>query len=118
MIKTQDGATQVIAEPARADRSKVHLFLMRCGEDAVELVVPTGAGTPNVTSVIGPLKTPGAAGRAVNPVATPLAVIESASQKEIARFEVTLARGQNLTFYACDGQARMIENQISRHVAG
>ncbi len=113
-----DGGAQVIAEPARADRAKVHLFLVSCGGRAVALVVPGRAGSTKVTPVIGPLDALGAAGRAVNPVATPLAVIESANQVELARFDLTLARGKNLTFYVCDGQVRMIENQISRHVAG
>lgn len=122
VIAQKDGVAQVISEPARSDRSKVHLFLVSCGGDAVELVVPGPAGSDTVTSVIGPLTSQGAAARAVNPVATPLAVVqrggESGEQSEIARFEVVLTRGQNLTFYACDGQARMIENQMSGHVAG
>lgn len=98
------GAAQIVAEPARADRAKVHLFLASCDAVPMKLVV-AGAGV----EVAAVTKAQTVAMRAVNPVAASLAV-EGADGAVLGQFDLTLSRGQDVTFFACKGTAEVIAN--------
>ncbi len=96
---------QMIAEPQRETAAKVHLILLNTGSSAVRLIVPG----PDA-EVVGPQSMGEAASRAVNPVSTMLAVERLSDKTILGSFDVTLARGQNLTFVAGDDTARLVEN--------
>lgn len=98
------GVPHVIAEPARTDRAKVHLFLASCDASPVKLVL-AGQGV-DVAALDAPHSM---AVRAVNPVAASLAVA-TADGAVLGQFDVTLSRGQDITFFACNGAAQIVEN--------
>lgn len=106
------GAVQIVAEPARADRAKVHLFLASCDAAPVKLVV-AGAGM----EVAAVTEAQTVAMRAVNPVAATLAV-EGADGAVLGQFDLTLSRGQDVTFFACKGTAEVIVNTYGAVVKG
>ena len=99
------GGALMIAEPARETAAKVHLILVNAGEEPVRLIVPG----PNA-EVIASLESGEASSRAVNPVSTPLAVERIRDGHRLGMFEVTLSRGQNLTFVATSNDARLVRN--------
>lgn len=107
VLSPSGGSPVVVAEPPRPDRAKVHLLLISCEADPVVLEVPGRdltviAATPAFT----------AASRAVNPVATPLAVRNTVTGDVLGRFDVQLSRGRNLTFLACGGTAALVEHRF------
>lgn len=104
IVPSQHGAV-VIPEPDRDTATKVHLILLNTGAEPVRLIV-AGQGM----EVIGALETGAAASRAVNPIDVALAVERVSDGERLGVFDVSLSRGQNLTFVAGDLSARMIEN--------
>lgn len=106
-----DGALVVIAEPPRPDRSKVQLTLVNLAGAPVRLEV---AGQDMV--VVGETATGTAAARAVNPVAVALTVV-TADGAALGQFEVSLRRGQNLTFVARPEGAELIANRFGPTLA-
>lgn len=99
------GAPQVVTEPVRTDRAKVHVFLASC-DGAAALVVADAGMQVVAVDAAGTM-----ASRAVNPVAATLEV-QGADGTALGRFDVALRRGQNVTFTACGGSARMTENSF------
>lgn len=92
------GEITLIQEPARDDKSKVHVVLLNAGAKAVSMTL---AGTDRM--VIGTTKAGQSNSRAVNPVTARLAIGQDA-------FDVTLRRGQNMTFAVLEGEIRLIQN--------
>ncbi len=101
--------TQLIKEPSRDDRSKVHLFLLNAGETEAHLIVADGG-----QEVIPNVPTGEIATRAVNPLAITLAVATGANTRD---FDVVLRRGVNVTFMAEGGQVRLIEHEFGRVIS-
>ena len=94
---------QIIQEPARADKSKVHLVLLNTSQESAELLI-----TENSAAVIGATEPNAAQSRAVNPIAVNLSVATSGG--DFTEFDLSLRRGQNLTFLVTDAGVRLIEN--------
>ena len=107
VVSTHDGTDLLISEPPRKARDKVHLILINAGADPVRLVVPDHA-----MEVVAPVKHGEAGSRPVNPVAAKLAVERVSDAVVLAEFDLRLSRGQNLTFFARDGDAQLIENSF------
>lgn len=96
----------IIEEPARADRTKVHLTLLNLSGAPVRLMLPAQG-----VEVIAPTAADSAKARAVNPVAVSLSVM-GAEDQPLGHFDLQLRRGQNVTFVARPGGAEMIENRF------
>jgi len=94
---------RIIEEPARDDASKVHLILLNLSAAPARLVV---AGKD--VEVIGATGEGEALSRAVNPVQATLSVTTDTG--ELGRFDLSLRRGQNITFVVHENAATMIEN--------
>lgn len=105
-----DGQVILIEEPGREDRSKVHLFLVNLGSAPVHVEV-----TGQDMVVIDDTATGSAGSRAVNPVSASLAVVTE-NGETLGSFDVSLRRGQNLTFVALDDGARLIENSFGPNI--
>lgn len=105
VVIADDGSTKIIEEPQRDTASKVHLILVNAGTSPVRLIVP-GRGM----EVVATLEGGQAASRAVNPIEVELAVERVEDGEILNTFDVSLARGQNLTFVAQDDNARLVEN--------
>lgn len=93
----------LVQEPSRDDPAKVHLILLNTGEGAARLVL---AGKD--AEVIGETAPNAANARAVNPVAATLAVM--LGDTLLGEFDLTLRRGQNVTFFVQDGAVQLIQN--------
>lgn len=100
------GAVQVLAEPERQDRSKVHLTLLNMGEAPAQLVVDG-----QDLMVIGATPVNAAASRAVNPVNVTLQLITD-NGTVLGHFDLALRRGQDLTFVARADKAELVENRF------
>lgn len=107
VLSSPEQPPRIVAEPPRPDRSKVHLLLMSCEAGPVQLEVPEGGPV-----VIAPVAPYTAGSRAVNPVAAPLAVRNSASGALLGSFDLQLSRGRNLTFLACGGAVELVEHRF------
>ncbi len=97
----------LIEEPARETSAKVHLILLNTSDAPVRLVVPQ-----RDIQVVAAINAGEAASRAVNPIETELAVERVSDGFVLGTFNVSLARGQNLTFVANHNGARLIENNF------
>jgi len=86
VIVSSDGTVQSIREPARDSLSKVNLFLLNATDNDASLLI-----AENGAEVIGDVAAGRVGMRAVNPVSTTLSV-------EDVSFEVSLSRGQDVTF--------------------
>ncbi|MBO9401197.1 alginate O-acetyltransferase AlgF [Shimia sp. R9_3] len=100
-------APVVIEEPARETAAKVHLILVNTATDPVRLIVPT-----RETEVIAAVTEGAAASRAVNPIAVTLAVQRVSDGALLGTFDLSLSRGQNMSFIASADSARLIENSF------
>lgn len=100
------GAVQVLTEPDRQDRSKVHLTLINMGDAPAQLVV---AGQDLM--VIGATPVNATASRAVNPVEVALQLVTDEGEV-LGRFDLVLRRGQDLTFVARADKAELVENRF------
>lgn len=102
------GGAMTIQEPDRDTATKVHLILLNTGSSDVRLVVPSKG-----LEVVAALQPGQSASRAVNPIEIDLAVERVDDGTRLGTFDVSLARGRNLTFIAGQASARMIENSVS-----
>ena len=107
VFRGEDGQNTTIVEGPRDVTSKVHLFLVNASDRALDLRLADNSAT-----VIDAVQTGSAAQRGVNPVAVTLGVFEDGTDTPLARFDVTLKRGQNISFIADLTGIRMIENRF------
>ena len=107
VISGGDGTLMLIEEPERANKSKVHLTLLNASPKSMRLML---AGTD--TEVIGATFSGSADSHAVNPVSATLAVVGEDSTAIGEPLDVTLRRGQNLTFDVIGGVVRVIEDRF------
>lgn len=102
-----NGAHHAIDEGPRAEASKVSLFLVNATDQALELKLADGSVT-----VIGGVEPMSSGLRAVNPVAISFGVFQRGDDAPLATFDVSLRRGQNLTFLADPSGVRLVENRF------
>lgn len=102
-----DGAHHAIDEGPRAEASKVSLYLVNATDQALELKLADGSVT-----VIGGVEPMSSGLRAVNPVAISFGVFQRGDDAPLATFDVSLRRGQNLTFLADQSGVRLVENRF------
>ncbi|MCH2164449.1 MAG: alginate O-acetyltransferase AlgF [Marinovum sp.] len=104
-LVSQGDHMAAIEEPPREAVSKVHLIVVNNSLTTVRLIVP-GADM----EVVGAVE-PGASGsRAVNPVNATLAVERISDGTLLEQFDVSLSRGQNVSFIAFKDTARIVKN--------
>ena len=107
VLRSKIGQPMVVTEGARDTRSKVFLFLINGTKTPLDLRLADNSAT--VIDAIGY----GHAGqRGVNPVAVQLGVFADGEQTPLETFDVTLKRGQNMSFVADDSGIRLIENHF------
>ncbi len=110
VIARPDGTAHIVAEPPRADRSRVHLILLNMGTGTARMTVADdGAVVINDTAPMA------ANARAVNPVAVTLRV-ETAHGAQT--FPVTLRRGQNVTFVVTESGISLVPSAFGPVIAG
>ena len=107
VLRGKNGQNTTIIEGPRDVTSKVHLFLVNASDRTLDLRLADNSAT-----VIDAVKTGSAAQRAVNPVAVTLGVFEDGKDTPLAQFDVTLKRGQNISFIADQTGFWMIENRF------
>ncbi len=101
-----EGTARLVEEPARGQKSKVHLILLNASGQPVRLVL-ADAGH----EVIQQTNAFASGGRMVNPVSARLAVLAD-DDSPLGEVAVRLRRGQNVTVLVTDEGVRLIENQI------
>lgn len=101
------GAQHAIDEGPRGEASKVSLYLVNATDQALELRLADGSVT-----VIGDVSPMSSGLRAVNPVAISFGVFQRGDDAPLATFDVSLRRGQNLTFLADPSGVRLVENRF------
>lgn len=107
VLRSVDGQDKVISESARDTRSKVFLFLVNGTDTALDLRLADNSAT--VIDGVGQ----GRAGqRGVNPLAVTLGVFSHDAQTPLKTFDVTLKRGQNISFVADDRGIHLVENRF------
>ena len=99
---------KVIVEGPRNSRSKVLIILVNGTDRVLDLRL-----TDNSTTVIASIPGHSAGQRAVNPVSVSLGVFASGSDTPEATFDVSLKRGQNISFIADDKGIHLIENRFA-----
>lgn len=102
-----NGAHHAIDEGPRAEASKVSIYLVNATDQALELRLADGSVT--VIRDVGPMSS---GLRAVNPVAISFGVFQRGDDAPLATFDVSLRRGQNLTFLADASGVRLVENHF------
>lgn len=107
VIRGDDGTLHPISEAPRANAAKVSLYLVNATKQALELRLADGSIT-----VIGAVDPMDSGLRAVNPVAISLGVFQQGQDAPLATFDVSLRRGQNMTFLADESGVRLIENRF------
>ncbi len=107
VFRGDDGQITTIIEGPRDVSSKVHLFLVNASHRALDLRLADNSAT-----VIDAVQTGSAAQRGVNPVAVTLGLFEDGTDTPLAKFDVALKRGQNISFIADQTGIRMIENRF------
>lgn len=107
VVLAADGVLHTIAEDPRASASKVSLYLVNATDQALELRLADGSVT-----VIGAVDPMASGLRAVNPVAISLGVFQHGQDAPLATFDVSLRRGQNMTFLADEEGVRLDENSF------
>ena len=107
VLHVENGQNMIISEGARDARSKVYLFLVNGTKTLLDLRLADNSAT--VIDAIGQ----GQAGhRGVNPLSVKLGVFADGEQTPLETFDVTLKRGQNISFVAEDSGIRLIENHF------
>lgn len=94
-----------IEEGPRDTRSKVHLFLVNGTDAALDLRL-----SDNSATVIDAVGSGQSGQRAVNPVSVSFGVFPDGGDTPLAEFEVSLKRGQNLSFVADARGVHLIDN--------
>lgn len=105
LMADADGAPRLVQEPARDDRSKVHLILLNALGEDVRVVAPEHGA-----EVVAPTAPYSSSGRAVNPITVTLAVENVATGEQLEAFDLRLRRNQNLTFFVGPDGVELVEN--------
>ena len=108
VLRAADGELQTIDEGPRTRQSKVALLLVN-GTDT-QLGLRLADGSVAVLEAVAPTTS---ALREVNPVAISLGVFSTEQEAPLATFDVSLRRGQNLSFVADADGVRLIEKQFA-----
>lgn len=103
VVITDEGEGIVIPEPDRTSASKVHLLLLNATEIAVSLVANDGA-----LEVISSTKFGSSNIRAVNPIKAELSVVQVPGQTILGTFDVSLRRGEDLSFIVTDSGVELV----------
>lgn len=107
ILRAPDGSRQVVQEGPRNTQSKVFLFLVNASGQVIDLRL-----ADNSAPVIGGVSPGQAQQRGVNPVKVALGVFEQGSKTPLATFDVTLKRGQNLSFVADTNGVQLLKNRF------
>ena len=107
VVRDAAGDANVIREAPRAAASKVSLYLVNATDAALELKLADGSVT--VIDAVDPMQS---GLRAVNPVAISFGVFRHGEDAPLASFDVSLRRGQNLTFLADASGVRLVEHRF------
>ncbi|KAB7610143.1 hypothetical protein F9L33_14710 [Amylibacter sp. SFDW26] len=107
LLKKADSSVVVIQEEAPGDPAKVTLTLLNGSDQPLTLGVADGS-----MNVISNIATSSSGQRAVNPIAIELGVFNAKDKSLMAKFDVALRRGQNVTFFADASGVRMIEDRF------
>ncbi|MEL6817727.1 MAG: alginate O-acetyltransferase AlgF [Pseudomonadota bacterium] len=107
LLEDRNGNLVSIEEPKDRPNSKVHLFLINADEAPVQLIVPD-----REIKVVEATAQFEIGSRSVNPVQTPLAVQLADDRTIIDTFDLSLNRGQNITFLVQNGKITVIENRF------
>lgn len=107
VARTDAGDALIIPEAPRNDAARVHLLLVNSTGKVLELRLADGSAT-----VIENVESASAGVRAVNPVAIALGVFEQGHDAPLATFDVSLKRGQNISFIADGTSVRLVENRF------
>lgn len=107
LLTDAKGQQVAVKEPSERTNAKVHLFLINADETPARLVVPN-----RDVEVIAQTGRMEIGTRSVNPIRTPLAVQRGDDGEVIGSFDVSLSRGQNITFLVQQGQVTIIENRF------
>lgn len=102
-----NSSTKIIYEGARDTSSKVFLFLINGSDNILDLRL-----SDNSASVIDNVLSGQALKRGVNPVAVTLGVFSNDADIPIATFDVSLKRGQNISFIVDKAGVRLIQNRF------
>lgn len=96
--------TPIILEPERNDPTKVYVILINGSDDPARLMLEG-----REVEIIGSTPAGRAAARGVNPAQ---ASVRLEAGELHARFDLSLSRGQDLTFMVVNAHARLIENRF------
>ncbi|MEO1750029.1 MAG: hypothetical protein AAFR27_15705 [Pseudomonadota bacterium] len=107
LLVDENGGFVAIEEPNERPNAKVHLLLINADDAPVRLIVPESE-----IEVVGKTAGMGIGSRAVNPIRTPLAAQRIDNGELIGTFDLSLSRGQNITFLVQNGQVTKIENRF------
>ncbi|WP_108814094.1 alginate O-acetyltransferase AlgF [Loktanella sp. Alg231-35] len=99
----EQGREVVFHEPDRTSSSKVHLLLMNATNESVSLVANDGA-----LEVIGDTEFAKVGMRAVNPISVELSVVRGPDLEVVASFDVSLRRGEDISFVVTDDSVEMV----------
>ncbi|KMW56568.1 Alginate o-acetyltransferase AlgF [Candidatus Rhodobacter oscarellae] len=108
--RAADGEVVIIEEPARLDRSKVYVTVVNLSQSARQLELARDG-----RRVIGATQTNSAKTRAVNPVTVALNVVGGAGSNA-GTFQITLGRGQNVTFVARPDGVVMLQDRFGSNL--
>ena len=107
VIRQPNGVETPIEEADRSNKAKVFLFLVNATDQMLDLRLADGSMT-----VIEDVAGFAAGERAVNPVKIGLGVFPDGSDTPLAVLDVSMKRGQNLSFVADDSGVRLIEHRF------
>lgn len=111
LVKKTDGTVISILEARRDDPTKVGLTLLNGDVQSLRL----GLTDASVT-VVSDVEVSRSGHSLVNPIQIEFGVFNQIDQDPIARFDVALRRGQNITFFADVSGVRMIEDRFGATV--
>lgn len=107
VVRTPEGRVEVITETPRSRDGKVSIFLVNASNAPLDLRL-----ADNAAAVIEDVESGASGMRAVNPVSVSLGVFMPGAEAPIETFDVTLQRGQNLTFLATDADVSLIKHSF------
>ena len=107
LLKKTDGSIIAVQEGSRDDPTKVVLTLLNGQNRVLTLGVADGS-----IDVISDIDASSSGQRAVNPIRIEFGVFNKQDPNPMARFDVALRRGQNITFFADPSGVRIIEDRF------
>jgi len=107
LLKNSNGSIVTIQEGSRDHPTKVVLTLLNGSDQVLSLGVADGS-----MEVISGIDASSSGQRAVNPIKIELGVFNKQDPNPMARFDVALRRGQNITFFADHSGVRVIEDRF------